>query len=153
MADGWGNICSILFRTHSRLTNDELAEQVLTYERACATDPADQDQRDIEARGLTWVQGLDNELMVALDTTGLNWEQVLAATKPVFERLLAEEWDAARAPASTSSPPQTPATRSASPSISKPSRTRPDAKPANRRPCETPKTPATTAARPSTAFG
>ncbi len=59
------------------------------------TDPADQDDRNLEARGLSWVQGLDNEIMVALDTTGLNWEQVLAAVEPIYERLLAEEWEVA----------------------------------------------------------
>ncbi len=60
------------------------------------TDPADQDDRNLEARGLSWVQGLDNEIMAALDTTGLNWEQVLTAVEPIYERLLAEEWEVVR---------------------------------------------------------
>ncbi len=60
------------------------------------TDPADQDDRNLEARGLSWVQGLDNEIMVALDTTGLNWEQVLTAVEPIYEQLLAEEWEVVR---------------------------------------------------------
>ena len=71
------------------------------------TDPADQDQRNLDARGLSWVQGLDNEIMVALDTTGLNWEQVVAATEPIFERLLAEEWDAAATNMANWLPPKT----------------------------------------------
>ncbi len=61
------------------------------------TDPADQDERNLDARGLSWVQGLDNEIMVALDTTGLNWEQFLTAVEPIYEQLLAEEWDVVRA--------------------------------------------------------
>lgn len=59
-------------------------------------DPAELDERNLDRRGIAWAQGLDGEVLAEIDTTAINWQLVLSAAQPIYDRMLAEEWDAAK---------------------------------------------------------
>ena len=61
------------------------------------TDPETADERTFDRRGIAWAQGLDGAILAEIDTTAIIWEQWLSAARPIYDRMLEQDWAAAKA--------------------------------------------------------
>ncbi len=60
------------------------------------TDPAQIAEQVHERRSVAVSQGLDDEVLVAMNTTALFWEQAIEATQPIIEEMRAADWQEAK---------------------------------------------------------